>query len=185
MAGWKPVNVAQRVIRWPGSGAHRGACFRVGCVLGAPRTVAAIAFLAASILGAVPTLAQQFPIPLNQTSIDQQVSADTVSNFVFTSPNSQNKTLLTLSVKNAAASGYVMVFDAAALPGNGAVTSCTSSATTRPCLMWCVPLGANSSLSAQWGSPLRFTTGVVAGFSTTGCDSITASATAKFMGQAP
>lgn len=134
---------------------------------------------------AAPAAAQEFPAPLDQVALDQQVSADSVSNFVFVSPNSQRRTLRTLTVKNAAVAGFVMVFDAASLPTNGAVTSCTSSATARPCLMWCWPLAANTPLAAEWSSPLRFTTGVVAGYSTTGCDTITASATAKFMGQAP
>lgn len=143
--------------------------------------------LAALMLLTGPAWAQdaQFPLPLTQLAIDQQVSADAVSNFVFASPNSQRRTLRSLTVKNGAAAGFVMVFDAAALPGNGAVTSCTSSATARPCLMWCVPLAATSWVTNEWGSPLRFTTGIVAGYSTTGCDSITASATAKFQGQAP
>lgn len=143
--------------------------------------------LAALLLFAGPVWAQdaQFPVPLDQLALDQQVSADSVSNFVFSSLNSQRRTLRALTVKNGASAGFVMVFDAASLPGNGAVTSCTSSATARPCLMWCVPLAANSAVAVEWDSPLRFTTGIVAGFSTTGCDTITASATAKFMGQAP
>lgn len=141
--------------------------------------------LVALLLLSGPAWAQDSPMLLDLMSVDQQVSADGVSNFVFVSLNSQRKTLRKLTVKNGASAGFVMVFDALSLPGNGAVTSCTSTATTRPCLMWCVPLVANSFVTESWDSPLRFTTGVVASYSTTGCDSITASATAKFMGQAP
>lgn len=123
--------------------------------------------------------AQFLSTPLNQLEISSQTSADSVSNFVFTAPL---KGLYSLTVKTAGA-GYIMVFDATSLPGNGAVTSCTSSATTRPCLMYCFPVAAAGSTSVQWASPIFVSSGVVAGFSSTGCDSITALTTAKFMGQ--
>lgn len=130
--------------------------------------------------------AQQFPIPLNQTAVDQQVSASGVSSFSFVSLNSQRMTLESLTVNNGASAGKVLVLDAAALPSNGAVASCTSSATARPCVMWCYPLAATSGVFQQWNSPLRFTTGIIAAFSTgADCSTFTASATANFSGQAP
>lgn len=142
--------------------------------------------LAALLLLSGPAWAQQeFPVPLSQVAVDQQVSADSVSNFVFTSPNSQRRTLFSLSVKSGASAGFVLLIDGASLPSNGALTPCASSATARPCRMWCMPLAANSGMAVQWEAPLRFTTGVVAAFSTTGCDTLTASATAAFAGQAP
>lgn len=135
---------------------------------------------------ALPASAQDFPLPLNQYSIDQQVSANGVSSFPFVSGNSQRRSLYSLTVVSGAASGRVIVFDAAALPSDGAVAACTSSATTRPCVMWCRPLSANDAMSVQWMSPMRFTTGIIAAFSTgANCATLTASTTAMFQGQAP
>lgn len=127
---------------------------------------------------------------LTQVSIPEQVSADAVSNFVFTpsgaaSGNALN--LYSLTVKIGATSGYVIVYDATALPSNGAQTNCTNNSTTRPCALFCYPITSNATnggVTFQWQSPIAATTGIVAGFSTTGCDTLTASATAKFMGQA-
>lgn len=111
--------------------------------------------------------------PSASAAIANQASADSVSNYVFTATN---KTLYTITVKIGATSGYAMLFDAASLPANGAVTP-----------TWCYPVtsnGTNGSVAATWPQPLLFTTGITAGFSTTVCDTLTASATAKFMGQA-
>lgn len=146
--------------------------------LGAPST-AATAFLA-GLLGAAPTQAQFLPTPLDQVMIPSQTSADSVSNFIFTAPQ---KGLYSLTIKTGASAGYLMVFDATALPSDGAVTSCTSSATTRPCLSYCIPINSASFAGVQWFSPLLTTSGIVAAFSTTGCDTLTVSATAKFTGQ--
>lgn len=117
------------------------------------------------------------PLPVNTTaagsSVANQASADSVSNLVFTAPNKQ---LFSLSVKIGTTSGYAMIFDAASLPANGAVTP-----------KWCWPVnsnGTNGAVGVTWTPPLSFTTGITAGFSTTGCDTLTASTTAKFMGQA-
>ena len=110
--------------------------------------------------------------PVTGSGIANQASADSVSNLVFTA----KKLLTSLTVKIGATSGYVMLFDASSLPSNGAVTP-----------TWCYPVasdGTKGSVSADWTVPLSFTTGITAGFSTTGCDTLTASATAKFMGQA-
>ena len=131
--------------------------------------------------GPLPAAAQIFNQPLNQVELDQQVSADNVSSFTFNSPQ---KSLAALTVKAGASAGFAMVFDAAT-PPSGAVSSCTSAATARPCLMWCVPLAANGWADKQWNSPMSFTTGIIAVFSTTGCSTVTASATAMIMGQAP
>lgn len=82
--------------------------------------------------------------------------------------------LYDLTVTVGATSGYVMLFDATALPSNGAVTP-----------VWCGVVtsnGTNGGISAAWPSPKRFGTGITAGFSTTGCFTLTASATANFFG---
>lgn len=129
--------------------------------------------LALGLLWALPAHGQQLPFSLTQSLVPEQASADAVSSLVLTAPL---KALYSLSVKIGATSGYVMVFDAAALPSNGAVTP-----------KWCAPVTSNATngfIAAQWASPMLMTNGVVVGFSTTGCDTLTASATAKFMAQA-
>lgn len=142
------------------------------------RLLAAIALC----LLALPAAAQNYPYALNEVKIDQQVSAASASSFLFTSPN---KSLASLTAVVGASAGFLMVLDAASLPANGAIASCTNAAATRPCIMWCMPVAANGSADRQWNSPMSFTTGVLAVYSTTGCASITASATAQFFGEAP
>ncbi len=69
--------------------------------------------------------------------------------------------------------GWLMLFDAATLPGNGTVT---------PAYAW--PIGAaNGFASFGFGVPARFLNGVVAAFSTTGPFNLTASPTAFIAGQ--
>lgn len=82
--------------------------------------------------------------------------------------------LYALTTTIGATSGYLMLFDATALPSNGAVTP-----------VYCVPIdsnGTNGSLAVNFFPPKRFGTGITAGFSTTGCFSLTASTTASFFG---
>jgi hypothetical protein len=141
-----------------------------------------LALVGTALLWAVAAGAQPSPGGPPIGSIQQQASADSVSNYVFkpaggTTGNALS--LYSLSVKIGATSGYVMVFNATAIPANGAVTP-----------LWCWPVssdGTKGAVAAQWEAPIRATTspvGIVAAFSTTGCDTLTASATAKFMGQA-
>lgn len=137
--------------------------------------------LAFSLL-ALPAAAQIYPYALNQVEFDQQVSAAAVSSFLFTSPN---KSIASLTAVAGASAGFVMLIDAASLPANGAIASCTNAAAARPCLMWCAPVAATGMVDRQWTSPMSFTTGVLAAFSTTGCATLTASATAQFFGEAP
>ena len=137
----------------------------------------------AFVLGcAIDAEAQVFTNPLNTVELDQQVSPAAASSFLFSSPS---KSLASLTVVAGASAGYALVLDAASLPANGALTSCAGPATARPCLMWCVPVAANGYVDRQWNSPMSFTTGVLAAFSTTGCAALTASATAQIFGQAP
>ena len=76
------------------------------------------------------------------------------------------------AVTTGASAGYFMVFDATALPANGAVT---------PKICRAAP--ANSSLEIDHSTaPDRFAAGIVEAFSTTGCYTLTASATAELEG---
>lgn len=82
--------------------------------------------------------------------------------------------LYDLTVSIGATSGYLLLFDAISLPSNGAVT---------PVL--CYPVisnGTNGGVSLQFNPPKRFGTGITAGFSTTGCFTLTASTTGNFFG---
>lgn len=143
------------------------------------RKKAAIAF--AMALSATSASAQTFPMGLDAYALDNQQSNEAVASFVFNSPK---KTMRTLTAR-ATAVGFVYLFDATAIASNGAVNACASAATARPCYVWCVPLAANAYTFMQWDSPIQFSTGIVAAYSSTGCASFTASATAQFSGQTP
>lgn len=83
--------------------------------------------------------------------------------------------LYTLTTTIGATSGYLMLFDATSLPANGAVTP-----------KYCLPVTSNATnggATLAWPYPLVFATGITAGFSITGCFTLTASATANFFGQ--
>lgn len=77
-----------------------------------------------------------------------------------------------LNVVTGATAGYVMLFDATVVPADGAVTP-----------LRCMPVAANTGIDLNFrGSPLRFDNGLVVVFSSTGCFSKTASATAYLAG---
>lgn len=77
-----------------------------------------------------------------------------------------------LNVVTGASAGYVMLFDAATVPADGAVTP-----------LRCMPVAANTGIDLNFrAAPLRFDVGAVVVFSTTGCYSKTASATAFLAG---
>jgi hypothetical protein len=143
-----------------------------------------------ALLFAFASFEAQAQQPFQMATMPEQQSADTVSNLVMTpsaSAAGNAKALFSLSVKVAAVSGYLMVFDATVLPSNGAITPCASGATARPCQLYCYPVasnGTNGGASFQWTAPMQGSSGIVVAFSSTGCDTLTASATAKFMGQA-
>lgn len=81
--------------------------------------------------------------------------------------------LFGFNVTSGASAGYVLLLDAAADPGNGAVTP-----------KKCFVLGANTSMTAFWDAvPIAFTNGIVVIFSTTGCFTETQSATAFISGE--
>jgi hypothetical protein len=76
------------------------------------------------------------------------------------------------SVTAGASAGFLMVFNATTAPADGAVTP-----------LVCRPVAANGQVEANFaGLPARFSTGITAVFSTTGCFTKTASATASFEG---
>ena len=77
-----------------------------------------------------------------------------------------------MNVTTGASAGYVLVFDAATVPADGAVTP-----------LRCLPVAANTGVDINFrGSPLKFDAGAVVVFSTTGCYTKTASATAFIAG---
>ena len=100
------------------------------------------------------------------TAVAPTASADGVSNFI---AKGAAGTLFGFAVKVTASAGFVMAFDATTLPANGAVT---------PKL--CMPVAANAGWTFSPPVPLAFLTGIVLGFSTSGCDTLAASTTAKF-----
>jgi hypothetical protein len=83
--------------------------------------------------------------------------------------------LLSLTTTIGATSGWVMVFDATSAPADGTVTP-----------KFCRYIksdGTAGATSLAWSSPLTFATGISVAFSSTGCFTKTASATAYFSGQ--
>lgn len=80
--------------------------------------------------------------------------------------------LYSLGVTTSGTAGYAMLFDAVSAPSNGAVTPVA-----------CYAVAANSTGFYQYGSPFPFGTGITAVFSTTGCATLTLSATAFFFAQ--
>ena len=84
-------------------------------------------------------------------------------------------TLARLDVVIGATTGWLMLFDAATAPADGAVTPA-----------YYIPIISNGTLGGvtlEWNRPLSFATGLVAVFSSTGPFTKTASATAAFMWQ--
>lgn len=71
-----------------------------------------------------------------------------------------------------ASAGYVMIFNSATVPADGAVTP-----------LRCIPLAANAGIDRSFDIPRRFTNGITIVFSTTGPFTKTASATAFIAGE--
>lgn len=79
-----------------------------------------------------------------------------------------------LYVTTGAVAGYLMTFNAVSAPGDGAVTPTE-----------CIAAAANQTVAIDFGETSeQYTTGLTAVFSTTGCFTKTASATAFFKGRA-
>lgn len=79
--------------------------------------------------------------------------------------------LYSFHVTSGASAGYILLFNSATVPADGAVTP-----------VGCWALAANSTFSTGYHVPARLSNGAVLVFSTTGCFTKTASATAFFSG---
>jgi len=79
--------------------------------------------------------------------------------------------LFAVNVSSGASAGFVLIFNATSAPADGAVTPAK-----------CYVLAANTTLALQWTTPVQFGTGITVVFSTTGCYTKTASATAFISG---
>lgn len=104
------------------------------------------------------------PSAPNSTSFTPTKTSAAASSLVI---SGGNPTLYYLNVVSGASAGYVMVFPGASVPADGAVA---------PTL--CFTVAANSTFVMPPTDRVYFTGGVVAVFSTTGCFTKTASATA-------
>jgi len=94
--------------------------------------------------------------------------------------------LYSLGVINTGTSGFILLIDGVTVPADGSLTSCGTSNTTG-CLKACYPITAGSpgapvygGLQFQPGPPLPFVNGVVAVFSTSGCNTKTLGGTTGF-----
>lgn len=113
-------------------------------------------------VGTPPTCYAQDAVPKN--------SAAAESNHVF---KAASGTLFGLSVTSGNVAGYVLIFNATSAPADGAVTPVA-----------CYVLPANQTIGIAFTPfPLRMSTGITAVFSSTGCFTKTASATAFFLGE--
>ena len=80
--------------------------------------------------------------------------------------------LVSASITTGASAGYLMIFDRDTAPTNGTVTP-----------LYCVSVAATSSYSLPTPWPIAVTNGAVLAFSTTGCFTLTLSATAFLSAQ--
>lgn len=111
----------------------------------------------------------QLPSPDSASAITPSVSTATEGSRVL---KASAGNLYRISITTGGSAGYLMVFNATSAPADGAVT---------PAI--CRVIAANSSLEVNFSNmPSRFTTGITAVFSTTGCFTKTVSATAMFEG---
>lgn len=76
-----------------------------------------------------------------------------------------------LSVTTGATAGYILLFNATSAPADGAVAP-----------LFCYSIPASTSAGIAYNVPAAFSTGITASFSSTGCFTKTASATAFFSG---
>lgn len=129
-------------------------------------------FLVALLLAFLPCAA--FAQMQSWSPIPPVVTSSAVSNLVVKSacdPMAGCR-LFDFQVTNTV-SGYVLVFDAASAPVDGAVTP-----------VKCYQVGAGTTGVSFPNPPLKFSTGIVLVMSTTGCFTKTASATAFFSAEA-
>lgn len=118
-----------------------------------------------------PWLVTPTPSSASGAAVTSASSTAAASNLVL---KASEGNLYHLTATIGATSGYLMLFDATSLPSNGAVTP-----------VYCAPVtsnGTNGFIALEFSTPKRFGTGITAGFSTTGCFTLTASATGNFFG---
>jgi hypothetical protein len=110
------------------------------------------------------------PGALQFTAISSVVSAALETSHVLKASAGQLDNLMVTTTTN---SGYLLLLDSATDPGNGVVAP-----------KKCISLAAAATTGISWGQfPEKFSTGITAVFSTTGCFTETQSATAYFSGQ--
>lgn len=108
------------------------------------------------------------PSPSSITGLVPVVSTAAEASKVF---KASAGNLYAYQVTTGAAAGYVMIFNATSAPADGAVTP-----------VKCVAVPAGATVGVSVNPPEAFSTGITAVFSTTGCFTKTASATAMFSG---
>lgn len=115
-------------------------------------------------------LALLIPTPVVAQSLSHTVRTPAVAGALIVKAGTVY--LAGLNVTSGASAGYVMLFDAADVPADGAVAP-----------LRCLPIAANTGLDVNWrGAPVYLQQGAVVVFSTTGCFTKTASATAFIAG---
>lgn len=138
-------------------------------LLSSDKAIGASILLAAAFLWAAPTYAYPPDYPsVLQYGIAPVTSAAAESSHVFCTTQCS---VWSLVVTSGAAAGYVLTFNSTSAPVDGAVTPID-----------CIALPANATVSISYepGPSDYMTTGYTAVFSTTGCFTKTASATALF-----
>ncbi len=166
---------------------------------GSPQTVSSNAADAVTNNSVTPLTVAR-PYLYNGTTWDRSrsiegVSANTGIAAVATVPNTSANTAITpvvstavegshilkasagnlygVAVTTAGTAGYLLVFNATSAPADGAVTP-----------LLCRAVGAYSSVDVDYGNiPVRYSTGITAVFSSTGCFTKTISATAMIEGR--
>jgi hypothetical protein len=78
--------------------------------------------------------------------------------------------------------GWLMVFNATSLPGNGGTTAGTASGNLQDCIY--APANSTTGINYNPGPVETFSVGITAAFSSTACSTLTASATAYLHGSA-
>lgn len=114
------------------------------------------------------TVTQEQPTTLASSAVPSAAQTAVAAGYLIAKASAGN--LYGYEVVAGASAGYLMLFDSTTVPADGTVTPKKVHA-----------IAANASLSRSLNPPIRFSTGIVAVFSTTGPFTKTISATA-FLG---
>ena len=154
------------------------------------RFLIAAAFLAGAIVGARAQTPVAVCVPASTgTSCIPTLNPVGMSNAIAASSTlkASGGTLVGFQANNTnTSSRWVLLFDANAVPSDGTVTGCATTASTRPCLAKAYQIGASSTIGVSWSPgpfPL-FTTGIILVCSTTGPFTKTATSDCVFSGEA-